>query len=141
MGHQKAHDIQPCLMGEGAERFEDFDLSEFEDLLVQGKNVLAIRGINASSSGSDMLILPELAAREVLFGINPNAQVYYTTDGTDPRAPDGSVSPAAKLAEAGQSVTFAENTRHLLEHSTCPTSSLAEPVSSHHLKVLAMTNS
>ena len=96
---------------EMAETFQDFDISAFKNLLVQGTNVLAIRGINSSASGTDMLILPELVSREILFGVNPAAKVYYTTDGTDPRGPDGNPSPTAQLFTAGQTITVNQNTR------------------------------
>ena len=49
---------------EMAAAFQDFDLSEFRDKLVQGTNVLAIRGINRTNTDSDMLVLPELVSRE-----------------------------------------------------------------------------
>jgi len=42
--------------------FEDIDITEWLDALNQGDNVLAIQGLNAGNSGSDFLILPELAA-------------------------------------------------------------------------------
>ena len=90
-----------------AETFEDFDIAEFSNLLVEGNNVLAIRGIN---SGSDMLILPELVSREVNFGVNPNAKVFYTLDGTDPRGPDGMPSASAQEMPQGGGVTINENT-------------------------------
>ena len=46
--------------------FEDFDISEFKNLLVAGNNVLAIQGLNASSTSSDLLISPELDATKIL---------------------------------------------------------------------------
>jgi hypothetical protein len=94
-----------------AETFVDFDLSEFKNLLVTGNNMLAIRGINSSSSSNDMLILPELVSREVLFGVNPASNVYYTTDGTDPRGPNGNPSPSARLLPPGQTIRIQQNTR------------------------------
>ena len=60
-----------------AANFVDFDLSQYKDLLVRGTNMLAIRGVNAST-GSDMLILPELVARLTRSVPDPNATVYYT---------------------------------------------------------------
>ena len=91
--------------------FEEFDLSEHSDLLVQGTNLLAIRGLNSTASSTDMLILPELVSREILFGVNPAAKVYYTTDGTDPRGPDGNPSPSAQVLPDGESITITQNTR------------------------------
>ncbi len=65
--------------------YEDVDISEFSNLVVQGNNVLAIRGINSTATSNDILIAPELVSRKVDFGVNPESKVYYTTDGTDPR--------------------------------------------------------
>ncbi len=42
--------------------FEDFDITEHIGALQTGNNVLAIHGLNASISSSDLLILPELVA-------------------------------------------------------------------------------
>jgi hypothetical protein len=77
--------------------FEEFDVSAFKNLLVpasQGSNVLAIQALNAGAGSSDLLVLPELVSRAVTTTAAP---VYYTTDGTDPRRPDGSISPTAQL--------------------------------------------
>ena len=77
--------------------FEEFDVSAFKNLLVpasQGSNVLAIQALNAGAGSSDLLVLPELVSRAVT---TTTAPVYYTTDGTDPRRPDGSISPTAQL--------------------------------------------
>ena len=43
--------------------------------------------------------------------MNPAAKVYYTTDGTDPRGPDGNPSTSARLLPAGQTITISQNTR------------------------------
>lgn len=40
--------------------FEQFDVSAHADLLVQGANVLAIHGLNSSTTSSDFLISPEV---------------------------------------------------------------------------------
>ncbi len=40
--------------------FEEIDLSQYAGLLQDGPNVLAIQGLNTSTSSSDFLILPEL---------------------------------------------------------------------------------
>jgi hypothetical protein len=45
-----------------SEQFVDFDISTVIPYLVTGQNVLAIHGMNASSSSSDMLISPILVA-------------------------------------------------------------------------------
>ena len=42
--------------------FEDFDVSEFVDLLLTGEdNILAFQGMNTSDRGSDFLIAPKLS--------------------------------------------------------------------------------
>jgi hypothetical protein len=74
--------------------FQDFDVSAFKNLLVSGSNVLAIQGLNAGAGSSDLLIAPELVSRGTAV---QQAPVYYTTDGTDPRLPNGNVSPGATL--------------------------------------------
>ena len=40
--------------------FEDFDVSAHIPALVSGENVLAIHGLNVSTTSSDALFLPEL---------------------------------------------------------------------------------
>ena len=89
--------------------FEDFDLSEYSRLLKPGENLLAIRGINASSNSSDMLILPALVSRVTDFGPNPNALVYYTTDRTDPRGTDGLPTATAIALRPGASIRITRN--------------------------------
>ena len=46
--------------------YEDFDISAFANLVVAGNNVLAIQGLNSSSTSSDLLISPELDASRIL---------------------------------------------------------------------------
>ncbi|MGK0188968.1 MAG: hypothetical protein ACI9R3_004784 [Verrucomicrobiales bacterium] len=46
--------------------YEDFAIENFKDLLVKGRNVLAVQGMNTSTSGSDMLIQPGLAINEII---------------------------------------------------------------------------
>ena len=58
-----------------------------------------------------MLFVPELASRRYDFDDNPNAKVYYTIDGTDPRGPDGSPSETAIHLPTGDSFTVSQNTR------------------------------
>ena len=94
-----------------AVKFEGFDLSEFENLLTEGTNLLAIRAINGSSTSTDMLMLPELAGRREGFGANPRAKVYYTIDGSDPRGPDGMPSESSFPVVFGETVTINQNTR------------------------------
>ncbi|MCA9152847.1 MAG: lamin tail domain-containing protein, partial [Planctomycetales bacterium] len=91
--------------------FEDFDISANADLLVPGNNLLAIRIFNQSAAGNDLMVLPELVARETLFGLSPTASVYYTTDGTDPRGADGNPSASATQLLNGGDVTIDRNVR------------------------------
>ncbi len=94
-----------------AVEFEDVNLSEFINLLQPGTNVLAVRVMNSSASNGDMLLVPELVSRKTLFDPNPAAKVYYTTDGSDPRAPDGTPSATAQLVQSGEKITINGNTR------------------------------
>ena len=91
--------------------FEDFDVSEFKNLLLEGRNVLSIRGINSSGSSSDMLFVPAFVSRIVRVAPNPAGKVYYTTDGTDPRGRDGEPTESAILAPVGSMFTVNENVR------------------------------
>ncbi|MCA9196548.1 MAG: lamin tail domain-containing protein, partial [Planctomycetales bacterium] len=92
------------------DNFEDFDVSAGVEHLVIGENVLALRAINSSSSSNDQVILAGLVSRSVSFEPNPNGVIYYTTDGTDPRMPDGTVNPAASQVTVGQKITIGQNT-------------------------------
>ncbi|MCA9212254.1 MAG: CotH kinase family protein, partial [Planctomycetales bacterium] len=66
------------------EEFEIFDISAFEDLLVDGANMLAIQGINVSRGSSDFLLVPMLVGGTLdLTTVNDN--IWFTTDGSDPR--------------------------------------------------------
>ena len=73
--------------------FQPFDITADIGLLHTGVNVLAIRGLNQATTSTDMLILPELALVETVNVETPD--IYYTFDGSDPRAADG--SPAGTL--------------------------------------------
>jgi hypothetical protein len=81
-----------------ATSFEDFDISAYKGLLVEGVNVLAIHGINYSTSSSDMIVLPKLTVTNYLS--DDSAPVFYTTDGSDPRLVGGAVNASA-IAYAG----------------------------------------
>ena len=94
-----------------AVQFEEFDLSEHTDKLQVGENVLAIRAINSSRTSGDLLMLPELVSRVVTYEPLTFGKVYYTTDGSDPRGPDGNPTASATELERGQKLTINENTR------------------------------
>jgi hypothetical protein len=46
--------------------FEDFSVANGSEIVREGRNVLAIQGMNTSSGGSDFFILPELDINETL---------------------------------------------------------------------------
>jgi len=62
---------------------EVFELPGFEEHLRIGANVLAIHGLNFSTTSSDFLIRAALVQRTVEVGL-PEGSVFYTTDGSDP---------------------------------------------------------
>ncbi len=68
-----------------ANQFEEIDLSAEVGLLRSGTNILAIHGLNAGSSDSDFLILPELRATSV--AISPSTPLYFSVP--TPGAPNG----------------------------------------------------
>ncbi|MCP4450904.1 MAG: hypothetical protein GY809_05540, partial [Planctomycetes bacterium] len=54
--------------------FKRFDVSDFKDQFVDGLNILAIHGLNASATSRDFLLSAELVAEEA-FGPSPGSQV------------------------------------------------------------------
>lgn len=66
-----------------------FDLSDHLALLHPGSNVLAVHGLNQNAGSSDMLIIAEL---ELQKRSSSSPDIYFTTDGTDPRAANGSIA-------------------------------------------------
>ena len=91
--------------------FEDFDLTEYKHLLVEGTNVLALRGLNSSAANLDMLLTPELVRRVSRIESNNQGTTYYTLDGTDPRGTDGQPTPSAIVARPGQPLAIEDNVR------------------------------
>ncbi len=73
--------------------------------------VLAIRLINSSPSSSDLLLNAAIVARSTKNTNNPQARIFYTTDGTDPRAPDGTPSATATELASGSTFNVSENVR------------------------------
>lgn len=94
-----------------AVEFEEIDITRFKHLLVQGTNVLAIRGMNSSPSSGEMLLVPELVLRSASFERRADARIYYTLDGTDPRGPNGNPSDSAIEFPLGSLLAINENTR------------------------------
>ena len=76
---------------------ESIDLTGYLHMLGSGDNLLAIRGLNVGTDSTDMLIRPELVLGHTIAATD--APIYYTTDGTDPRGPDG--LPAGERYTAG----------------------------------------
>ena len=101
-----------------ATTFEDFNINQFKNLLVDGTNVLAVQVVQASATSSDMLINPQLVSREVTV-LPPGAaggKVYYTLDGTDPRGIDGMPSSSAVELLPDASITITENTQVIMRN-------------------------
>ena len=96
---------------EAAVEFLEFDVSEHRQALIEGTNVLAIQLVNAEDKRGDLLLVPELVSQQVTVGGNPAAKVYVTTDGSDPRSPDGLPSQNAIEWDANQKFTVNENVR------------------------------
>ncbi len=96
--------------------FEDFDVSRFQKELRLGRNVLAIRLVNASSRSTDLLLLPELVARQTSQSTNPTATVYYTLDDTDPRRSDGSSAATSLIATLDAPITLTRDTRLIVRN-------------------------
>ncbi len=89
---------------------EEFVLGdEAKAALMATNNVLAVHGLNESSASSDFLIGYELIGRKKLGSDIFPGEIYYTTDGSDPRASGGTVNPAA-IAYDPAGITIDQNT-------------------------------
>jgi len=84
---------------EAGNAYEPFSITQHAPLLLTGRNVLALHGINTSRSSSDMLVLPKLVG-QIIDWNTAAATVWYTTDGSDPRLADGTLNPAAQPFDA-----------------------------------------
>jgi hypothetical protein len=80
--------------------FEDINITSFKHLLNNGNNLLAVHALNSAAS-SDLFIQPALVSRTQTT-LDGAGQVYYTTDGSDPRAPNGTPSPTSTSYNAVQ---------------------------------------
>ena len=89
-----------------ANKVVEYNVTTSLGLLRSGANVLAIQGINRTVNSSDLLVSPELIA--VVRQDDVTVDVYYTVDGTDPRAADGSIRESAMLLADG--ISIAETT-------------------------------
>lgn len=66
------------------EAFEVFDLSQHRNLLREGTNILAVQVINVSAGSNDLLMDLRLFGG-ILDLTEINQNIWYTTDGSDPR--------------------------------------------------------
>lgn len=80
---------------------ERFNLNDFSHLLVSGSNMLAVQGLNRSSSDSDFLNWPELTARRVR--VLPNQLKFFD-------APTPGAANVGGAAEIATSVDFSRST-------------------------------
>jgi hypothetical protein len=89
-----------------ATTYREFDISSVKNELVAGTNVLAIQGLNSGSGSADLLIDPMLVSRH--YSSAETGAIYYTTDGTDPRASGGGIAPGAMLYNGALQVSSSE---------------------------------
>jgi hypothetical protein len=82
--------------------FQDFDISAWKSSLVNGTNVLAIHGMNAGTTSSDFLIIPEIVASAGQ-GIQPGVYRYFTI-------PTPGNSNATATAALGPEITAVTHT-------------------------------
>ncbi len=61
-----------------ASQFKAFDISHSRDLLTEGRNMLAIHGLNVSLSSSDLLITPKLVLSKMVQEVLPTEVLTYT---------------------------------------------------------------
>lgn len=107
-GHEVARsqiDVAPRWFSRASSRspadsikWQEFALPGLQDQLNVGRNVVAIRAVNARDTNSNLLLRPDLVVRRHEIVPLESAKVYYTTDGMDPRAADGTISSSAILA-------------------------------------------
>ncbi|MBL7153760.1 MAG: lamin tail domain-containing protein [Phycisphaerae bacterium] len=95
---------------EAGSSFEEFDITGFKGELVTSRNILAVHGINITTTSSDMLILPKLIGK-VIDDSTSSQPIWYTLDGSDPRVQGGGRNPSA-LKYPGSSIKVAES-RHV----------------------------
>ncbi len=87
--------------------YREFDITSIKSLLKAGNNTLAIQGLNSGTGSEDFLLSPTLYSRTYTYPTT--GTVYYTTDGSDPRATGGGVSSTALLYNSA--VTVSASTR------------------------------
>ena len=94
-----------------ARNFRELNISQHVNLLRPDTNVLAFRLVNSSSSSNDIVLLPELVSRVPLPEVNPDIEIFYTVDGSDPRARHGKLSTTAFKWTDETLLSITENTR------------------------------
>ena len=95
-----------------AVQLEEFALDDsVKDLLMPTGNVLAVHALNVNSTSSDFLMGFELWGRRILGSETFPGEVYYTTDGSDPRQSNGGgINPTAVLYDDVDNVVIDDNT-------------------------------
>ena len=79
-------------------RFEDFDVTNHKDFLVEGINVLAVHGLNVTLGSSDLLILPQLVSTQLeRFDLSEATEGYLLR-------PTPGASNQAALVQAGPTI-------------------------------------
>ncbi len=91
-------------------RFQEFDLGEYAGLLRSGRNLLAIHGMNHTTTSADLILLPQL---ELIEPLVPKGPVLNTTTVVKARAwVDGQWSALAEAAFVDASLRITEIMYH-----------------------------
>ncbi len=88
--------------------FEDFDLSSYISLLHAGTNVLAIHGLNSSTTSSDFLLIPELQA-QIQSTLDKARRMYLVSPTPGGRNAAGCIGPAWNPAFSPASTVFTDS--------------------------------
>jgi hypothetical protein len=70
---------------EAGAAYESFDITAHKNMIAVGTNLLAIHGINYSTTSSDMIVLPRVSMQYSVQ--DTSTPIWFTTDGSDPRLP------------------------------------------------------
>jgi hypothetical protein len=93
---------------EAGSSYTQFPIPNYQSLLVNGRNVLAIHGINGSLGSSDMLVLPMIIGK-VIDESPPTGDIWFTVNGSDPRDPNGNINSDAINTNLTESLAFTES--------------------------------
>ena len=96
-----------------ATEFRTFDISDHADQLLDGRNVLAIQGLNSSANNSDLLLVAELVSRQLAGDLQVDEVEFYGGEirglarlqGTFEHR-DGEFSPSARSLNRHASAEF-----------------------------------